>query len=362
MPRPNHHTRRKPGLKAMLMALAAGCAAAPWAEAADLAVSAYKDVSLGIDSARPNIATAVAGGLAVALPAATGRLPAGLKSLIWSFATGECGQERWGSFDTAEFARLNVAAFAKARVPYFVATGGQAGIFSCASDAGMALFVRRYDSPQLKGFDFDIEGEQTEAQITSLMQRIRKVQLQRPSLIWRFTLATHAASDGSGRSLNRTGQAVLAAVRQAGIEGAIINLMVMDYGPADAGVCVLHPSGTCDMGASALQAALNVHKRHGVPLHRIALTAMLGVNDVRENSFSLDDARRMAHDARAHGLASVHFWSLDRDRSCAPADTGNVSPGCHGLPGMEPLGFARAFVEASSRGSARASARAHHER
>jgi hypothetical protein len=116
------------------------------------------------------------------------------------------------------------------------------------------------------------------------------------------------------------------------------------------------------MGVSALQAALNVHERHGVPLNRIALTAMLGVNDVRENNFGLDDARRMAHDARAHGLAGVHFWSLDRDRSCAPADTGSVSPVCHGLAGMEPLGFARAFVEASSRGSARAPARANHER
>lgn len=343
MPRPIHRSRPRPGLKAVLMALAASCAAAPWAQAADLSVSAYKDVSLSIDASRPSIAMAGADGAAMVLPGPAGRLPAGLKSLIWSFATGECGQERWGAFVTAEFARLNVAAFAKAMVPYIVATGGQAGTFTCTSDAGMERFVRRYDSPQLLGFDFDIEGAQTEAQITSLMQRIRKLQMRRPALIWRFTLATHAASDGSGRSLNATGQAVLAAIQRAGIEGAIINLMVMDYGPADARVCVVQPSGRCDMGASALRAALNLHERHGVPLSRIALTAMLGVNDVRENSFSLDDARRMAQEARTHGLASVHFWSLDRDRSCEPALAGSVSPLCHGLPGLQPLDFARAF-------------------
>jgi len=112
------------------------------------------------------------------------------------------------------------------------------------------------------------------------------------------------------------------------------------------------------MGASALQAALNLHERHGVPLNRIALTAMLGVNDVRENSFSLDDARRMAQEARAHGLAGVHFWSLDRDRACEPALTGSVSPVCHGLPGLQPLDFARALV----RGAVRGSVRANHER
>lgn len=342
---PTHRPNQTTGLKACCLGLVVAAAhTVAGAAGPAFLVSAYKDVSLGTDPAQPRIATAVAGGPAALLPDAAGRLPAGLPSLTWSFATGPCAQERWGLFDAARFARLNVAAFALAGLPYFVATGGQAGIFTCDSDADMDAFVARYSSPQLLGFDFDIEGEQTAEQITSLMQRIRHVQRQRPALQWRFTLATHAASDGSGQSLNRTGQAVLAALDAAGIEHAIINLMVMDYGPASPKVCVVGPTGRCDMGASALQAALNVHRKHGVPLHRIALTAMLGVNDVRDNVFTPDDARRMARDARAQGLAGVLFWSLDRDRPCPADQTGAVLPTCHGLPGLEPWAFSRALL------------------
>jgi hypothetical protein len=101
------------------------------------------------------------------------------------------------------------------------------------------------------------------------------------------------------------------------------------------------------MGASALQAARNVQRRHGVPLAQIALTPMLGVNDVRENVFSLADARHLATQARALGLAGVHFWSLDRDRPCVEGAEGSVSPQCHGLPGLAPLAYSQALRAAA---------------
>lgn len=340
--------RIETGLRAaaFAVALATGVSMAT-AGSPGLQVSAYKDVSLAINVATPRIATAVAGGGPSLLPAADGRLPGGLTSLTWAFATGECGQERWGPFDTDAFARLNVGAFVRAGLGYTVSTGGQAGIFACASNEGMDRFVARYASPQLQGFDFDIEGAQTPAQLASLMQRIAYAQVRWPGLQWRFTLATHAASDGSGRSLNATGQAVLAALRDAGVQGAVINLMVMDYGPAEPAVCVLGPDGRCDMGASALQAARNVHQRHGVPLGQIAMTAMLGVNDVRENIMGLEDLQRMARDAAAQGLAGVYVWSLDRDRPCPPGELA-VSPTCHGLPGLAPLAMTRALQQGAA--------------
>lgn len=325
---------------AVLMGLTIGSASA---QGRELPVSAYKDVSLAINPSNPRIASSVEAGVPALLPNSQGQLPGALGALTWAFATGECGQERWGSFDTEAFARSNVQAFVAAGVGYMVATGGQAGAFTCASDQDMARFIARYDSPRLLGFDFDIEGEQTAEQVRSLAQRVRHAQGRRPGLQWRFTLATHAASDGSGRSLNRTGEMVLAAVREAGLVNAVINLMVMDYGPAEASVCVLRPDGRCDMGASALQAARNVYQRHGVQLAQIALTPMLGVNDVRENVFSVADAQHLAAQARALGLAGVHFWSLDRDRACGSGADGTVSALCHGLPGLAPLTFSRAF-------------------
>jgi len=73
--------------------------------------------------------------------------------------------------------------------------------------------------------------------------------------------------------------------------------MVMNYGPAEARWCVLKtgagrtdgPGGaSCDMGASALQAACNV----------------------AANLFTPADAQTLLSGARALGLAGVHWWSL----------------------------------------------------
>src|SRR5262245_30748872 len=126
---------------ATVMALAtAGAGAAP------LMTGAYKDVSQGIDPAAPQIA----------LPAWT-PAPRRGEVLIWAFASGDCGQERWGDFDTEAFARANVRAHEAAGRDYILSTGGAIAVFRCDDDAAMARFVERYAGPRLRGIDFDIE-------------------------------------------------------------------------------------------------------------------------------------------------------------------------------------------------------------
>ena len=261
--------------------------------------------------------------------------------LIWAFATGECGQERWGNnIDSDAFARANVAAMERAGRNFIVATGGEAGIFTCADPLAAERFVQRYASPRLVGFDFDIEGRQSPEQIDALVRSAAHIQQQWPALHLMFTLATHAATDGTERSLNATGERVLQALHKHGLaKTAIINLMVMNYGPPDSKWCAVATSGTsprCDMGRSALQAVNNVHRKYDVPLGRIAITAMLGENDVVGNVTTVEDAEHMFDGARRLGLAGVHYWSLDRDQPCA-AGAPRVSPQCHSVPGV-PVG------------------------
>lgn len=285
-------------------------------------VTPYKDVTRGLGSAQPLIADEGA--------------PA---TLIWAFATGECGQEQWGepgSIDTEAFARANVARAAATGRRYIVSTGGALGIFTCGSSEGLARFVARYDSPLLAGLDFDIEGAQTPEQIRSLVAQLAPLARARPELRLSFTLATHAGSDGASRGLNATGRAVLAALREHRMERAVINLMVMNYGEPSARWCVPRraKAGTapsCDMARSALQAVQHLRRQHGVPLSRIAVTAMPGENDVERNVFTLADARLLTREARRLGLEGLHWWSLDRDRPCAQGEP-RVSPHCHALP------------------------------
>jgi len=285
----------------------------------------------------------VEGTLAPVVVAGGSILPSGVSALTWAFATGECGSETWDGIEPRRLADANVAAFERAGVDYIISTGGAAGVFTCATDAGMERFIARYDSPRLIGVDFDIEAGQTADGLAALMQRVRSAQFHHPRLRFSFTLATLAASDGSLGSLNPLGEQVLQAIRVAGLGDYYINLMVMDYGPAIPGNCVV-VEGVCDMGKSAIRAAENVHARYGIPMHRIELTPMIGVNDVTANVFRLEDALRTARFVRGRGLGGLHFWSLDRDARCAAGDAPGSSPVCNTRDDVPGLAYTRAFL------------------
>jgi hypothetical protein len=280
----------------------------------------WKDGSHAITSAPDGVATRYI---------ADGKRAFGPGALSWAFATGECGDEKWGEEGGAAIAAANVADFDRAGVDYIISTGGEGGMFSCASDAGMERFIARYESEHLVGIDFDIEAKQTPAQIESLVRRAKHAQRKRPRLRFSFTVATHAASDGSLRSLNATGETILKAVRRIGLRDAVFNLMIMDYGPGERANCVVRES-VCDMGKSAIQAARNVNAKYGIPFSQIELTAMIGVNDVVSNVFTLDDGQVVADAVKSMKLAGLHFWSLDRDTPCS-ASTKGASPICSTL-------------------------------
>ena len=296
----------------------------------------YKDVTIAFDPQTKLLSTEVLGKrqpvTQVLRPGAT---------LTWGFANGECGAETLGGLDAALVAAANVAAFNSAGIGYIISTGGEAGVFTCASDAGMEAFIARYASPRLVGIDFDIEGKQTPEMIDALVQRAVTAQRKRPQLRFSFTLATQAASDGSRASLNALGQSVLRTIRARGLASYTINLMVMDYGPPQASNCVV-ANGVCDMGRSAIQAAENLNALHGVAFSQIELTPMLGVNDVAQNDLFSIDARVIARYAREKGLAGIRFWSLDRDQPC-PRPPSGASPHCSGLEGVPALGYSAAF-------------------
>ena len=314
-----------------------GCAAGPVATPL-LVYGPYKHLILAFDPATQLFSTAV-NGTPVPL---TSVLSRGMTA-SWAFATGECGQEILSGLDPAQVAAPNVAAFNRAGLDYIVSTGGDGGVFTCGSDAGMEAFIARYMSPRLVGIDFDIEAKQTPEIVDALVRRAVVAQRKHPALRFSFTLATLAAADGSRNGLNAQGRSVLQAIRAHGLADYTINLMVMDYGPPAAANCVVAPDAVaCDMGASAIQAADNLHAAHGVPFEQIALTAMIGVNDVTANDFTLVDAERLARHARERRLAGVHFWSLDRDTPC-PRPAQGASATCSGLETVPALAYLRAL-------------------
>src|SRR5882672_629627 len=311
------------------------------ATATHFVYSPYKHVAIALDPAARTLGTEVGGPNSPIVANGRSTLPHGLAALTLAFATGECGAETWEGVDPDVFAHANLQELDRAGIDYVVSTGGEAGTFTCQTDAGMEAFIARYASARLIGFDFDIERGQSDAIVESLVHRIKLAKDRHPGLRMSFTLATWAASDGSLASLNPDGERVLRALRNASMTDYYINLMVMDYGEATPRNCVVS-GDVCQMGRSAIQAAHNLSRRHGVPLDRIELTPMIGINDVTTNVFSRDDAHAMARFVRDGGLAGLHYWSLDRDKPCA-GGAAIVSSACSGLAGQAEFAFARAF-------------------
>jgi hypothetical protein len=300
-----------------------------------LILSPYKDVTVNLNWNTNILTTAVTGTAQPVLSV----LPAKLQTLTLAFATGECGAENWGGVAGAALASANVPALVAAGKTYIISTGGAAGSFTCSTDAGFATFINRYYSANLVGIDFDIEAGQSQADINNLIQRVKVAQLTYPKLRFSFTIATLAAV--SGQDLGSMGITVMNAIKSAGLTNYLINLMVMDYGSALTTNCVLGSNGKCDMGISANTAAINLNANWGVPYSQIELTPMIGGNDATDEIFTVANAATVSTFALQHGLAGVHYWSLDRDVDCAP---GYASPVCNSYGQAGTFGFTNAFI------------------
>jgi hypothetical protein len=311
---------------------------------ANLLFSPYKDVTINLNWNTNTMQTAAATGTPIPL-VGSGSLYSNyvrnLSAVTLAFATGECGSENWGGIPGATFASANIGPLSSAGLPYVVSTGGAAGSFTCGSTAGMASFLSRYYTPQMLGVDFDIEAGQTQAQVNSLIAAAAYGQSLHPNLRFSFTLATLAASDGSYGGLNATGDMVVKAIKaNPALTNYTINLMVMDYGNAGPSICVV-VNGQCDMAQSAIQAAKNLQHTYGIPLSKIELTPMIGMNDNTSEVFTVANTDTVVNYAVSNGLAGLHFWSLDRDTPCSSSW---ASPTCNSVPSTTPLQYTRRFL------------------
>lgn len=307
---------------------------------APLLFSPYLDLNLATEVTTPLSNTFFSANTKSSLKMPTSELLKGFKTLTLAFASGECGTERWGGLNAQTLAAANIQALQQADVGYMISTGGADDMFTCSTEEGMETFITRYQSSHLRGFDFNIEAQQTEAMIQSLVHQVRLAMDRHPDLRISFTLA--ATGSGDHNSLNLTGQRVMNAIAKEEMENYHINLMVMNYGHADRGNCVVR-HGQCDMVASAIHAVNNLSRKYHLPLSHIEVTPMVGINDETSNVFTLEDAHKLATFAKTYGLGGLHFWSLNRDMACTSAST-RASATCHGLPGIDKLAFTQAFA------------------
>lgn len=234
------------------------------------------------------------------------------KTLVWAFASGTCGAESWAGITNAMEAS-NVQTFVSAGKDYIISTGGANGVFDCPSGSALIGFINTYNSANLVGIDFDIEGGQSQQVVDDLINATIAAEKQFPNLIFSFTipsLGTTAANPITGGSVGTT---VVNEIKRLALGGNyVVNLMAMDYGSTSSTNCVV-VNNLCDMGQSAVQAAQALNQQSGIPLNHIGLTVDIGQNDTQSEVTSLANVDTICNFAKSSGLRVVRFWSFDRD-------------------------------------------------
>ncbi|MEU8732993.1 chitinase [Streptomyces tendae] len=227
---------------------------------------------------------------------------------------------------------------ATVRVSFGGASGTELAAACDSASALAAAYGAALDAAGSTRADFDIEGDAlTDAGSVALRsEAIALLQKERSDLEVSFTLPVMPSG------LDTDGLALLASANDHGVRVSTVNLMTMNYGE----------SYTDDMGDYALASAQAAHtqlrKVFGTSdadaWRGMALTSMLGVNDVAGETFTLADAAEVRAFAEEKGIAWVSMWAAFRDEPCADdASAAEALTDCSGVE-QESGAFAEAFA------------------
>ncbi|GHA14270.1 hydrolase [Streptomyces echinoruber] len=223
-----------------------------------------------------------------------------------------------------------------------VSFGGESGKELAATCTGASALARAYgealDAAGTDQADFDIEGDElTDSASVALRSRaIALLQRQRPRLKVTFTLPVMPSG------LDSDGLRLLESANTHDVQVSSVNIMTMNYGE----------SYTGDMGDYAETSAKAAHTQvkkvfalsDAAAWEGMALTSMIGVNDVDGETFSLADAAQVRSFAEDRHIGWVSMWSTFRDRPCRPGtpDQSDALTNCSGVK-QSPGAFAKAF-------------------
>ncbi|MEU6666319.1 cellulose binding domain-containing protein [Streptomyces sp. NPDC046727] len=222
------------------------------------------------------------------------------------------------------------------RVSFGGASGSELATTCSSADALAAAYGKAVDAFKLTKVDFDVEGGAlpNTAANTRRAQAIAKLQAQHPDLDVSFTLPVMP------EGLTQDGVNLLADAKSNGVKINTVNIMAMDYGASYNG----------DMGTYAEQAATATQAQVKSVLglsdpaawKTVAVTPMIGVNDVSSEVFKVDDATQLVNFAKSKGLGGLSMWSATRDKQCDGGTKPTADATCSSIA-QDRYAFAKAF-------------------
>jgi len=224
-----------------------------------------------------------------------------------------------------------------------ISFGGQAGdelALTCATAAQLeAAYQQVISAYDVHEVDFDIEGAAlANTAANTLRDQALAALQQQDNLQISFTVPVIPSGLDSGTV------AMLAGAVQAGVRISAVDIMTMDYGDGAAP----DPGGM--MGSYAIDAATAADAEvasvlgisDGAAWSRIAVTPMIGVNDITDEVFTLANARQLEAFAASKHLAWLSMWSAARDTGCSGGAQMAAQPMCSSIA-QSPGAFATAL-------------------
>ncbi|MEU6001250.1 MULTISPECIES: chitinase [unclassified Streptomyces] len=210
-----------------------------------------------------------------------------------------------------------------------VSFGGAAGkelALTCDSASELAdAYAQVLDATGATEADFDIEGDAlTDA--ASVARRSEAIALLQKKRDLKATFTLPVMPSG----LDADSVALLESANDHDARVSTVNIMAMNYGT----------SYTGDMGDYAITSATKAHaqikKAFGLSDRNgwkgLAVTAMIGVNDVKGETFTLADAAQLRAYGEKKGVAWLSMWSSFRDQECAKGtSTAKAQDTCSGV-------------------------------
>ncbi|WP_327665924.1 chitinase [Streptomyces sp. NBC_00498] len=226
-----------------------------------------------------------------------------------------------------------------------VSFGGQSGNELARTCTSVSRLTSAYedviDHYKLTKVDFDIEGDALtdRASVDRRNRVVAALQRQYPGLDVSFTLPALP------RGITADGLSLLRNAKGHGVDIGSVNAMAMNFGSSPAP----HPRGR--MGKYAIDAAEATHAQlkdivggsDRAVWNRVAVTPMIGVNDIDEEVFTLSDAAELGAFAKSKGMAWVSLWSATRDRACPDGPGGPAAATCSGVS-QSTDAFMKAFL------------------
>ncbi|OIJ65673.1 cellulose binding domain-containing protein [Streptomyces mangrovisoli] len=267
----------------------------------------------------------------------------GVKNFNLAFVTdgGGCTPKFGGVSDlTADGVASQIGALRAKGGDVRVSFGGASGTelaTSCSSvDALAAAYGKVIDTFKLTKVDFDVEGAASAntAANTRRNQAIAKLQAQHPDLDVSFTLPVLPSG------LTQDGVNLLADAKTNGVKTSAVNIMAMDYGPSFTG----DMATLAEQAATATQAQIKSVLGLGdsAAWKALAITPMIGVNDVSSETFTVADASTLVTFAKSKGIGWLSMWSAARDQQCAGGAKGTADATCSSIV-QDKFAFMKAF-------------------